>query len=194
MYFCFCDDIPKGQTFEAALECMKQYKFNDLEVSYHQTEDVKVDEIARNVYLYSKSYLEIDYVRSQVVSSMAPTGSFIDEQSVTIPNLLYNLITWVLTEDKSDRPISNLKVEMSEATNVRVLSFAQDIIYDVTRGKVKILKRVGLAVLLKSLPGAVQLVKVHQTLCRCRCKFGHSKRPPLWCGKCIMCCLRFSVN
>ena len=148
---------------------MKQCKFNDLEVSDHQTEDVKVDVIARHVYLYSKSYPEIDYVRSQVVSSMASTGSFIDEQSVTIPNLLYNLITWVLTEDRSDRPISNLKVEMSEATDRRVVSFAQDIIYDVSRGKVKILKRVGLAVLLKSLTDSVELVKVHQTLCRGRC-------------------------
>jgi len=68
---------------------------------------------------------------------MAPTGSFINEQSVTIPNLLYNLIAWVLTEDQSARPISNLKVEMSEATNRRVVSFAHDIIYDVTRGKVE---------------------------------------------------------
>ena len=108
--FCFGDDIPKGQTFEAALEFMKQYKFNDLEVSDHQTEDVK-----------------------------------------------------------SDRPFSNLKVEMSEATNMRVVSFAQDITYDVTRGKVKILKRVGLVVLLKSLTDSVELVKVHQTLCRGRC-------------------------
>jgi hypothetical protein len=68
---------------------------------------------------------------------MAPTGSFLNEQSVTIPNLLYNLIAWVLTEDQSARPISNLKVEMSEATNRRVVSFAHDIIYDVTRGKVE---------------------------------------------------------
>ena len=68
---------------------------------------------------------------------MAPTGSFLNEQSVTIPNLLYNLIAWVLTEDQSARPISNLKVEMAEATNRRVVSFAHDIIYDVTRGKVE---------------------------------------------------------
>ena len=45
MQFCFDDDIPKGQTFEAALESMKQYKFTDLEVSDDQTEDVKVDEM-----------------------------------------------------------------------------------------------------------------------------------------------------
>jgi hypothetical protein len=45
---------------------------------------------------------------------------------VTKPNLFYNLINLVLSEDQSDRPISNLEAEMSEATNMRVLSFAQD--------------------------------------------------------------------
>jgi hypothetical protein len=79
---------------------------------------------------------------------MAPTtGRFINEQSMTLLNLLCNLIAWVLTEDQSDRPISNLSVEMSEATNRHVISFAQDIIYDVTRCKVKTPKRVGLTVL-----------------------------------------------
>jgi len=56
---------------------------------------------------------------------------------VIIPNLLYNLIAWILTEDQSARPISNIKVEMSEGINRRVASFAHDIIYDVTRGKVE---------------------------------------------------------
>ena len=68
---------------------------------------------------------------------MAQTGSFISEQSVITPNLLYNWISWVLTDDQSARPISNLKVEMSDATNRRIASFAHDIIYDVTRGKVE---------------------------------------------------------
>jgi hypothetical protein len=35
-------------------------------------------------------------------------------------NLLYNLTNLVLTEDQSNRPISDLEVEMSEATNIRV--------------------------------------------------------------------------
>ena len=112
---------------------------------------------------------------SEVKSSVpwSPIGSFINEQSVTIPNLLYNLIAWVLTEDQSDRPISNLSVEMSEATDRRVVSFVLDIIYDVTRCKVKTPKRVGLAVLLKILTGS-DLVKVHQTLSR----VGHGSNIP----------------
>ena len=113
---------------------------------------------------------------------MAPTSSFINEQSVTTPNLLYilhNLIAWVPTEDQSDRSISNLSVEMSEASNRRVVSFAQDIIYDAIRCKVKTPKRVGLAVLLKSLSGSAELVKVLQTLSRLSDTFDIPKRPPL---------------
>ena len=83
-----------------------------------------------------------------------------------MPYLLYNLINLVLTEDQSDRPISDLEVEMSEATNMRVLSFAQDLIYDVTRCKVQIPERIGLAVLLINLTGSAELVNVRQTLCR----------------------------
>ena len=53
---------------------------------------------------------------------------------------------------------------MSEATNKRVVSFVLEIIYNVTRGNVKTPKRVGLTVLLKSLTGSANLVKVRQTL------------------------------
>jgi len=54
---------------------------------------------------------------------------------------------------------------MSEATNMRVVSFAQDLIYDITRCKVRTHERVGLAVLLINLTGSAELVKVRQTLC-----------------------------
>jgi hypothetical protein len=50
------------------------------------------------------------------------------------------------------------------ATNMRVVSFAQDLIYDVTRCKVQTPECIGLAVLLKNLTGSAELVKVRQTL------------------------------
>ena len=55
---------------------------------------------------------------------------------------------------------------MSEATDKRVVSFVLEIIFNVTHGKVKTPKRVGLAVLLKILTGSTDLVKVRQTLSR----------------------------
>jgi hypothetical protein len=98
---------------------------------------------------------------------MAQTGSFINEQSVTIPNLLYNLIPWVLTEDQSDRSISNLLVEMSEATDrACCIICTGHHIRGHSRCKVKTPKRVGLVVLLKILTGSAELVKVRQTLSR----------------------------
>ena len=55
---------------------------------------------------------------------------------------------------------------MSEANNKRVVLFVLDIINNVTRGKVKTAKRVGLTVLSKILTGSADLVKVRQTLFR----------------------------
>ena len=55
---------------------------------------------------------------------------------------------------------------MSEATNMRVVSFAQHLIYDFIRCKVQIPENVGLAVLLRYLTGSAELVMVRQTLCR----------------------------
>jgi hypothetical protein len=51
----FCDNVPKGQVIEPALEFMKQNKSKDLEVSDLPTEDVKVDGIPRNVYYTGKA-------------------------------------------------------------------------------------------------------------------------------------------
>ena len=48
----------------------------------------------------------------------------------------------------------------------RCVSFAQDLIYDVTRCKVLNPERVDLYVLLSNLTGSVELEKCHQTLCR----------------------------
>ena len=55
---------------------------------------------------------------------------------------------------------------MSEATNRRVVSFAHDIIYDVTRGKVENPETCSLAVLFKSFTGSANLDKVRKILCR----------------------------
>ena len=107
---------------------MKQNKYNDLEVPDLPKENAKVDELAWHVYYTAKAIrrLTLSDVKSSV--PFPPTGSYINEKSVTMPNLLYNYINLVLTEDQSDRPISDLEVEMSEATNMRVVSFGHMVI------------------------------------------------------------------
>jgi hypothetical protein len=111
---------------------MKQNKYNNLEVSDLTKENAKVDELPRDVYYTAKAIRRLTLSEAKSSVPFPPTGSFINEQSVTMPNLLDNMINLVPTEDQSDRPISDLEVEMSETTNMRVVSFAQDLIYDVT--------------------------------------------------------------
>jgi hypothetical protein len=63
-------------------------KSNDLEVSALPTEDVKVDELARHVYYTAKSIRWLTLLKVKSPVPWPPTGSFINEQSVTIPNFV----------------------------------------------------------------------------------------------------------
>ena len=109
---------------KAALESMRQNKYNDLGVSDLPKENAKVDEQARHVYCTTKAIRRLTLSEAKSSVPFLPTGSFINEQYVNMPNLLYNLFSLVLTEDQSDRPISDLEVKMTETTNMHVVSFA----------------------------------------------------------------------
>ena len=79
---------------------MKQNKYNDLEVSYLPKENAKLDELARHVYFTAKAIRRLILSEAKLSVPFPPTGSFINEQSVTMKNLLYNLINLILTEDQ----------------------------------------------------------------------------------------------
>jgi hypothetical protein len=84
---------------------------------------------------------------------------------------------------------------MSEATDKRVVSCVLDIIYNVTYGKVKTPKRIGLAVLVRILTGSADLVKVLQihVLSRVGDSFDIANGLLLDVEN-FLCCLHFSVN
>ena len=75
----FCDDVPKEQIIEAALQLMKQNKSNDLEVSDLLTEDIEVDELARHVYYTAKAIRRLTLLEVKWPVPWPPTGSFINE-------------------------------------------------------------------------------------------------------------------
>jgi hypothetical protein len=71
---------------------MKQNKYNDLEVSDLPKENANVDELARHGYYTVKAIRRLTLSEAKSSVPFPPTGSFINEQYVTIPNLLYNFI------------------------------------------------------------------------------------------------------
>ena len=81
---------------------MKQNKYNDLEVSDLPKENANVDELAQHVYYTVKAIRRLTLSEAKSSVPFPPTGSFINEQYVTMPNLLYNLINLVLTDNQSN--------------------------------------------------------------------------------------------
>ena len=67
-----------------------------------------------------------------------PVIDDLTEESIVIPNILYNFLVWLMDGDFATGAISDQKVELSTPAMHRVvLSIAQDNIYRTTSGCVK---------------------------------------------------------
>jgi hypothetical protein len=77
------DDLASGKVnfriafaiIEAALESMKQNKYNDLEVSDLPQENAKVDELARHVHYTAKAIRKLTLPEAKSSVPFPPTGS-----------------------------------------------------------------------------------------------------------------------
>ncbi|CAC5401973.1 unnamed protein product [Mytilus coruscus] len=92
----------------------------------------------------------------------------ISENNIVIPDLLYNFLALLLTDDSKHASISPSKLDISsEVLHRRIMSLAQDLIYSVSKGYTKTPKHVALAIYLKTQTGSSEIVKIIN-------KFGHS--------------------
>ena len=166
-YVVYSETVSKGQIIQAAIasSSAKNDCISDLMGTNENTNEI--EDLAIHAFYSAKAIRGLVMSGAKSYIPWPPTSSSISEHSLTIPDLLYNWFVWVLTDDQSDAPISSTRVHTSEAINRRVTSFAQDIIYHVKNGKVITPKHVSLAILVKSLTGSAELVKVLN-------RFGHS--------------------
>ena len=161
-YIIYCDSVPKGQVIEAAIASSSSenpYTITD------PVQDSYIDDIAVHIY-YAAKAIRGSLLEVSSTLKWPPTGDCISEDNITIPDMLYNWFAWVLTEDSSTPTISLKRESTSEMIHRRITSFAQDLIYSVSRGRIKTPKHVGLSVLIKSVTGSAEIVKVLN-------KFGH---------------------
>lgn len=163
-YTVYCDNVPKGQIIEAAIASTSSGGSNNLlHVNERETGD---EDVA--IHLYYAAKVVRGLILSEAKSSVPwpPTGDSIDEGFITIPDLLYNWFAWVATDQTEDVIILAAKVSTPEPIHRSIVSFAQDLIYTVSRGRVKTPKHVGLSVLVKSQTGSAEVVKILN-------RFGH---------------------
>ena len=93
-----------------------------------------------------------------------PSSEDLDSESTIVPNLLYNMMAWILSSQSeySVERVSNLSPNVHRI----VLSFCQDLIHAVSRARIKTPKHVVLPMTVKSLTGNVELITILN-------RFGH---------------------
>ena len=93
-----------------------------------------------------------------------PTLDDLDSHDAMIPDLLYNMLAWILSSKArfSTARVSNI----SSKVHRLVLSLAQDLIHCVSRGRIKTPKHVLLPTTVKSLTGNAEVISILN-------RFGH---------------------
>ena len=82
------------------------------------------------------------------------------ESNVDIPDLVYNLLAWVLYGDSGDEAVSDEKLSLSDKNNRHVMSIAQDMLHVVSNGRMKTPKHVVLLLTVRHLMRSSQLVEI----------------------------------
>ena len=94
-----------------------------------------------------------------------PTPSDITKDNIVVPDTLFNLAAYIITGCKE--PVTEGRVPVNEDTERYVLSIAQDLINVTTRGHIKTVKNIGLAVAVRNITGNKEVLKLLN-------KFGHT--------------------
>lgn len=87
-----------------------------------------------------------------------PSPDDLNSDNAMIPDLVYNFFAWILSPHSkySEERVSDLSSDVSRLA----VSFSQDLIHSVSRGRVKTPKHVVLPMTVKSLTGSVELITI----------------------------------
>ncbi|CAC5416584.1 unnamed protein product [Mytilus coruscus] len=159
----FCSSVPTGQIVQTAIESSTLVQSNNtLNVA------VGKEDIVTTIFYAAKAIRNVISLDLKSNIPWPPTGESISENNIVIPDLLYNFLALLLTDDSKHASFSPSKLDISsEVLHRRIMSLAQDLIYSVSKGYTKTPKHVALAIYLKTQTGSSEIVKIIN-------KFGHS--------------------
>ncbi|KAL9951848.1 hypothetical protein ACROYT_G044583 [Oculina patagonica] len=156
----YYDEVPKGQV----VECGYQRSFEE-----EICRDKEDEEAVHHVYHCAKT-IRTALINHDIKMPWPPCATDLDltQDSVVLPHVLYNLLAWILTEDKDTQPIeNNEKVTINDpAVHRLILSLGQDLIYNVSKGRQKTPKHVALPITVKNLTGCKEVITLLN-------RFGH---------------------
>ena len=90
-----------------------------------------------------------------------PMPEDLQEKNSNVPDMVYNFIAWIVHDDSREvTPISEERVMLPSSCHMKVLSMAQDLVYNTTHGRVRTAKHIALPMALHSLTGSAELVTI----------------------------------
>lgn len=154
----YYEEIPKGQV----VECGFHQSFEE-EVC-HEEED---KEAVNHIYHCAKT-VRAALLNHDIGMPWPPCATDLKEVNVALPPVVYNLLAWILTEDKENRPIENSKRATINDPNVHrlILSLGQDLLYNISKGRQKTPKHIALPITVKNLTGCKEVITLLN-------RFGH---------------------
>lgn len=84
-----------------------------------------------------------------------PYSTTINEENTSVPTVVYYLLAWILSEDGEGE---DEKVNVDENCQRLVLSLAQDLLYNVLKGRMKTPKHVALPIAVRNLTGLKEVI------------------------------------
>ena len=87
-----------------------------------------------------------------------PHANNIKEENIIVPNVVYNLLAWILSEGSAPAEESKEKLDVEEHCRRLVFSVAQGLLYNVSNGRQKTPKHVALPFAVKNLTGSKEVI------------------------------------
>ena len=136
----FSDAIPKGMVVEQNLKLLQP----ETSLDQNGVKEVNTTE-SYTIFHVSKAVRSI-IKETKHEFPWPPAPEFLNESSMKIPNLAYNMLAWMLTDSCEFSDEVDFKVPADEITHRRILSIWQDMIFTASKGLVKPPKHIALPV------------------------------------------------
>ena len=153
----YYEEIPKGQV----VECGYHRSFEEMCL------DEEDEETVNHIYHCAKT-VRAALLNHDIGMPWPPCATDLKQTNVDLPPVAYNLLAWILTEDKENRPIENSqRVTINDPIVHRpILRIGQDLVYNIWKGRQKTPKHVALPITVKNLTGCKEVITLLS-------RFGH---------------------
>lgn len=89
-----------------------------------------------------------------------PMPDDLTEDRIQVPDIVYNLLAWVLCSDSGEDSVSSCRLNLPDTSHRHVLSITQDLLHCVSGERIKTPKHVVLRMTIKHLTRSSQLVGI----------------------------------